>query len=157
MRLSPSFWFSVSCVSGQYISGVLLQKKRFCPLALVRQVPFIKNSITRQRQYLTSRLASPSGWTLPHGFPACGDQQVPALRQPNHEPPHVETTDLAHAVISPQGQEERQRACGAETHAQMRTLPSIQGPAAPRAQTLPGAFSLRARKRLRLLGRWVSP
>lgn len=59
--------------------------------------------------YLDSHAASLSWWRLPHGFPACGDEKVPALGQPYHEAAYIEATDLAHAIVSAHGQEECQR------------------------------------------------
>lgn len=77
-------------------------------MAFVKWVPSVRKSDAQAAVVPLSRPDSPSGWRLFHGFPARGDQQVPALGQPNHKPPHVEAADLAHAVISPHGQEERQ-------------------------------------------------
>ena len=67
-------------------------------------------------RYLDSHAASLSRWRLPHGFPACGDEKVPALGQPHHEAAYVEATDLTHAIISAHGQEECQRTWEADTH-----------------------------------------
>lgn len=53
--------------------------------------------------------------SLPHGLPACGDEQIPALGQSDHEAAYIKAADLAHAVISPHGQEEGESPCGTET------------------------------------------
>ena len=135
---SPSFGFlQVVFLISTSLAGISVQEEDVCPWAFLGWGPPVKQSqCTRGSTCLPP--SSASRWRLSHGLPAGGDKQVSALGQPHHEPPHIEATDLAHAVISPHGQEERQRTCGADTCAQTRLPLPIRGPTIPRAQTHPG-------------------
>lgn len=127
-------------MSDQYIPGISLQEKVIYPSAFIKWIALGTQSVPHPLPPIPAvpclLPCASSRWRLPHGLPAGGDKQVPALGQPNHESPHVEATDLAHTIVSPHGQKERQCPCGADMGGKTRPPLTTRGPAVPGASHL---------------------